>query len=145
MEISFFANFIKIMTSFHKKCWRHCKNDPTEQTSIWYRVLRVTYTNLSILNQLCQGFYGGESNESHRTYNSQKSPTLVGLNFQCLLNPVNRFAMHCKWLVSLRYEFLLKGISEYTVYCEVKIFSVLHTIHTEPAITCSKLTVITLA
>ena len=41
------------MTPFHKKHWRYGKNDPTEQILVWYGVLRVTYTNLSILNQLC--------------------------------------------------------------------------------------------
>ena len=42
------------------KLWRHfkentdvIKNDLTEQILIWYCVLRVTHTNLSILNQLC--------------------------------------------------------------------------------------------
>ena len=48
----FFTKFNKIITSFHKKYWRHGKNDPTEQILIWFCVLRVTYTNLSILNQL---------------------------------------------------------------------------------------------
>ena len=45
------------MTSFHKKYWLYRKNDTTEQIFI----LRITYTNLSILNQLCWGFYGGKS------------------------------------------------------------------------------------
>ena len=53
MSISSFIKFIEIMTSFHKKHWLYLKNDPTEQALVCYCVLRVTYTNLSIFNQLC--------------------------------------------------------------------------------------------
>ena len=53
MGINFFTKCIKIMTWFHKKCWHHYKNDHSGQILVWYCVLRVTYTNLSIFNQLC--------------------------------------------------------------------------------------------
>ena len=41
------------MMSFHKKYLRYRENDPTKQILTWFCVLRVTYTNLLILNQLC--------------------------------------------------------------------------------------------
>ena len=58
----FFLIFMNIVTSFHKKCWRHFKNDPAKQILVKYSVLRVTYTKLSIINQLSI-LYGAASNE----------------------------------------------------------------------------------
>ena len=51
--------------------WRHftrnldviAKMIKRNQILIWYCVLRNTYTNFSIRNQLCYEFYGRESNE----------------------------------------------------------------------------------
>ena len=61
------------MTSFHKKHWCYLKNDPTEQILVCYCVLRVTYTNLSIFNQLCKGLYGEEPNGPLNLWSSKKS------------------------------------------------------------------------
>ena len=63
-----------------KKCWLHRKNDPREQILIWYCILRVTYTNFSILSQLCSGVYGGASNESpHLLISKKSSPCRIKL------------------------------------------------------------------
>ena len=75
-----FLQKTKLMTKFHKKCWLHRKNDPREQILIWYCILRVTYTNFSILSQLCSGVYGGASNESpHLLISKKSSPCRIKL------------------------------------------------------------------
>ena len=48
-----FKIYEHFMTLDDKKYYRHRKNGPTEQSLTWCRVLRVIYTNLSIINQLC--------------------------------------------------------------------------------------------
>ena len=53
MDISFFLNIYEHYGLISQKGWRHFKNDPAKQTLVKYSVLRVTYTKLSILNQLC--------------------------------------------------------------------------------------------
>ena len=47
----FLPNILKLWRHFTKKHWRYSKNDPMEQLLVWYCVLRVTYTNISNLNQ----------------------------------------------------------------------------------------------
>ena len=44
------------MTSFCKKHWIYCKNDPMEKILVWYCVLRFTYANLLILNDYVKDF-----------------------------------------------------------------------------------------
>ena len=66
------------MTSFHKKHWSYLKNDSTEQILVCYCVLRATYTNVSILNQLCLGFYGEEFNGPLNLLNFNKVDLFSG-------------------------------------------------------------------
>ena len=66
------------MTLFHKKHWRYRKNDPTEHVLVWYCVLKFTSTSLSVINQLCKGFYGEECNGPLNLLNLKKVQPFSG-------------------------------------------------------------------